>query len=89
MTTTALPADREESFDVHGAGLYGRRVASGISVEELQLAARNHGMPLEALRHDITPLGLHYLLVHYDIPVVDPRVVAARPSAAASADRSS
>ena len=43
----------------------------GISLEELQLAARNHGMPLEALRHDITPLGLHYLLVHYDIPVVD------------------
>jgi sulfane dehydrogenase subunit SoxC len=44
----------------------------GISLEELQLAARNHGMPLEALRHEITPQGLHYLLVHYDIPVVDP-----------------
>jgi DMSO/TMAO reductase YedYZ molybdopterin-dependent catalytic subunit len=42
-----------------------------ISLEELQLAARNHGMPLEALRHEITPLGLHYLLIHYDIPVVD------------------
>ena len=42
-----------------------------ISFEELQLAARNHGMPLEALRHEITPVGLHYLLVHYDIPVVD------------------
>jgi sulfane dehydrogenase subunit SoxC len=40
--------------------------------EELQLAARNHGMPLEALRWPITPLGLHYLLIHYDIPVVDP-----------------
>jgi DMSO/TMAO reductase YedYZ molybdopterin-dependent catalytic subunit len=46
--------------------------ADGISLAELQLAARNHGMPLEALRHEITPLGLHYLLVHYDIPVVDP-----------------
>jgi sulfane dehydrogenase subunit SoxC len=44
-----------------------------ISPEELQLAARNHGMPLEALRHDVTPLGLHYLLVHYDIPWVDLR----------------
>lgn len=43
-----------------------------ISPQELQLAARNHGMPLEALRYDITPVGLHYLLVHYDIPVVDP-----------------
>ena len=42
-----------------------------ISREELQLAARNHGMPLEALRLDVTPIGLHYLLTHYDIPVVD------------------
>jgi sulfane dehydrogenase subunit SoxC len=44
---------------------------SGISREELQLAARNHGLPLEALRHTITPLGLHYLLIHFDIPFVD------------------
>jgi sulfane dehydrogenase subunit SoxC len=42
-----------------------------ISLEELQLAARNHGMPLEALRYPITPAGLHYLLIHYDIPEVD------------------
>ena len=42
-----------------------------ISLEELQLAARNHGMPLEALRWDVTPIGLHYLLTHYDIPDVD------------------
>ncbi|HEX8085935.1 MAG TPA: sulfite oxidase [Solirubrobacteraceae bacterium] len=44
----------------------------GITAEELQLAARNHGMPLEALRHPVTPVGLHYLLIHYDIPIVDP-----------------
>jgi DMSO/TMAO reductase YedYZ molybdopterin-dependent catalytic subunit len=44
----------------------------GIGLDELALAARNHGMPLEALRYDITPVGLHYLLVHYDIPAVDP-----------------
>ncbi len=42
-----------------------------ISLEELQLAARNHGMPLEALREPVTPIGLHYLLIHYDIPHVD------------------
>ena len=42
-----------------------------ISLEELQLAARNHGMPLEALREPVTPIGLHYLLIHYDIPQVD------------------
>jgi sulfane dehydrogenase subunit SoxC len=41
-----------------------------ITPEELQLATRNHGMPLEALRYDVTPVGLHYLLVHYDVPVV-------------------
>ncbi|HEX6130911.1 MAG TPA: sulfite oxidase, partial [Actinomycetota bacterium] len=38
----------------------------------LQLATRNRGMPLEALRHDVTPVGLHYLLIHFDIPAVDP-----------------
>jgi DMSO/TMAO reductase YedYZ molybdopterin-dependent catalytic subunit len=43
-----------------------------ITLAELRLAARNHGMPLEALRHEITPVGLHYLLIHYDIPAVDP-----------------
>ncbi len=51
------------------------RVASpeeGISPDELQLAARNHGLPLESLRWDITPPGLHYLLTHYDIPAIDP-----------------
>jgi DMSO/TMAO reductase YedYZ molybdopterin-dependent catalytic subunit len=44
----------------------------GISSDELQLAARNHGMPLESLQWDITPPGLHYLLIHYDIPAIDP-----------------
>jgi sulfane dehydrogenase subunit SoxC len=43
----------------------------GISLEELQLAARNHGLPLETLRDPITPVGLHYLLIHFDIPQVD------------------
>lgn len=49
-----------------------RVVASeGITLQELQLAARNHGMPLEGLRHDVTPLGMHYLLIHFDIPAVE------------------
>jgi sulfane dehydrogenase subunit SoxC len=43
---------------------------AAISQDELQLAARNHGLPLEALRYPITPAGLHYLLIHYDIPEV-------------------
>jgi DMSO/TMAO reductase YedYZ molybdopterin-dependent catalytic subunit len=44
-----------------------------IGLDELRLAARNHGMPLEALRYDVTPPGLHYVLTHYDIPDVDPQ----------------
>ena len=44
-----------------------------ISPAELRLAARNHGLPLEVLREPITPAGLHYLLIHYDIPAVDPQ----------------
>jgi sulfane dehydrogenase subunit SoxC len=46
--------------------------AGEITLDELRLAARNHALPLEALRYPITPVGLHYLLVHYDIPAVDP-----------------
>jgi DMSO/TMAO reductase YedYZ molybdopterin-dependent catalytic subunit len=53
----------------------GRRVligeVEGFTAEEVQFAARNHGMPLEALRYDVTPVGLHYLLIHYDIPAAD------------------
>lgn len=43
-----------------------------VGLDELGLAARNHGMPLELMRHDVTPLGAHYLLTHYDIPDIDP-----------------
>lgn len=36
--------------------------------EELGLALRNHQMPLEGLRYDVTPVGMHYTLIHYDVP---------------------
>ncbi|MEY2532378.1 MAG: hypothetical protein QOF29_288 [bacterium] len=39
--------------------------------EEVALALRNPGMPLEALRQPITPIGMHYVLVHFDIPAID------------------
>jgi DMSO/TMAO reductase YedYZ molybdopterin-dependent catalytic subunit len=42
-----------------------------LTFEELQLATRNRGMPLEAMRYDLTPTGLHYLLTHFDIPALD------------------
>lgn len=38
---------------------------------EVQLANRNSGIALETLRHDITPIGMHYLLSHFDIPYVE------------------
>ncbi|MGH3739999.1 MAG: sulfite oxidase [Micromonosporaceae bacterium] len=47
-------------------------LGEGVGLDELQLAARNHGTPAEALRHEITPVGLHYVLVHYDVPFVEP-----------------
>src|SRR5918998_686759 len=43
------------------------------SREEVRLALRNHGMHLEGLRYPITPIGIHYLLIHFDIPFIDPR----------------
>jgi sulfane dehydrogenase subunit SoxC len=38
---------------------------------ELALAYRNSALPLEALAYDVTPLGLHYTLSHFDIPRLD------------------
>jgi DMSO/TMAO reductase YedYZ molybdopterin-dependent catalytic subunit len=43
------------------------------TLEEVALAFRNSGMPLEALRHDVTPAGLHYSLIHFDVPLIDAR----------------
>ncbi len=63
---------RGESPDLGGGeGSQMSETQTPISIEELRLAARNHAMPLEALRYPITPPGLHYLLIHYDIPAVD------------------
>jgi DMSO/TMAO reductase YedYZ molybdopterin-dependent catalytic subunit len=39
--------------------------------QEVALANRNHGIALEALRYDVTPAGMHYLLTHFDIPAID------------------
>ena len=50
---------------------HGTVATEELTPAELRLAARNHALPLEALRYPITPVGLHYLLTHYDIPAVD------------------
>lgn len=74
-----------EQFPIVGDG-------SGLSTdgryyrEEVQFALRNHGMPLEALAYPITPTGMHYLVVHWDVPhtsaedwVLDVGGLVARP----------
>jgi DMSO/TMAO reductase YedYZ molybdopterin-dependent catalytic subunit len=58
--------ERDLSVELRRPPIVGRYTAA-----ELALAARNSGMPLEALRYDVTPAGLHYLLVHFDIPPAD------------------
>ena len=40
--------------------------------DDIRSALRNREMPLEALRYDVTPTGLHYLLGHFDIPGIHP-----------------
>ena len=49
----------------------GLSASPDISFDELQLSQRNHGMQLEGLRYDVTPGGMHYLLIHFDVPEGD------------------
>jgi hypothetical protein len=32
--------------------------------KEVQLHSRNHGCPIESIKSDLTPEGLHYTLIH-------------------------
>lgn len=62
--------DASSRFGTVGDGS-GLASADTFHREEVQLASRNRGMPLEGLRYPITPTGMHYLLVHFDIPDVN------------------
>jgi len=66
MTTSSVP---ELPCVGDGSGLETDR---RLYPEELQLAFRNHALPLEGLRYDRTPTGMHYTLIHYDVPFADP-----------------
>lgn len=61
MTTSAYPI-LDPPKRGHSPGPFER--------EEVRLANRNSGTLLEMLRHDVTPVGLHYLLIHFDVPYV-------------------
>ena len=65
-----VPPTKESAFPTVGDGS-GFAQTDSFYKEELQLALRNRGMPLEGLRYPITPAGMHYLLIHYDIPDID------------------
>ena len=62
----------ETPAGMHGAAHSLEPTDGPLLPEELQLAFRNRGMPLEAMRQDLTPTGLHYLVSHWDIPPADP-----------------
>jgi len=49
----------------------GRGTPNAYSEDEVRLANRNSGILLESLRHDITPIGQHYLLIHFDVPAIE------------------
>ena len=48
-----------------------RRSDDLFSRHEVMLANRNSGLMLEMLAHDVTPIGAHYLLTHFDVPPLD------------------
>src|ERR1700757_3077051 len=41
------------------------------TVMEVPVKSRCHGHHLEGLTYPITPIGMHYLLIHNDIPEID------------------
>lgn len=45
--------------------------SGAFSASETRLANRNSGLLLETLALDITPAGAHYLLTHFDVPMLD------------------
>jgi len=52
-------------------GTHTKHTEDGYTKNEITLAYHNHGMQLEGLAYPITPTGMHYLLIHYDIPQID------------------
>jgi CBS domain-containing protein len=48
-----------------------RPIVGRYTFEEVALAARNSGMPLESLRHDVTPVGRDVITVTPDTTIVE------------------
>jgi DMSO/TMAO reductase YedYZ molybdopterin-dependent catalytic subunit len=59
--------------DIKAATPAGFAPAHSFTRLEVQRANRNRGMLIEGLRYPVTPTGMHYLLIHDNIPEVDVR----------------
>lgn len=46
-------------------------VRPGFTREEVALALRNPGIPLEARRYPVTPIEMDHVLVDFDVPEID------------------
>lgn len=53
-------------------------VRPGSTREEVALVLRDPGMPLEALRYPVTPIGMDYALDDLDVPEIDAAVYELR-----------
>ncbi len=71
LNSRPIQQSRVEDLPVTGDGS-GLRADDLFHQEEVVSANRNRGIPLEAIRYPITPTGLHYLIVHFDLPEVAP-----------------
>lgn len=68
----ALKASRSENPDVPPYADYQHTDRlDNFTVMEVAGKSRCHGMHLEGLTYPITPIGMHYLLIHYDVPEID------------------
>ena len=62
----------ERLTDIFTGDVPRRETTPGLYSEiEVGLANRNHGLLLETLACDTTPVGAHYLLNHFDIPLLN------------------
>lgn len=60
LSVVDVEVGRKHTHDIEGS----------FKKEEVQLAFRNHGGFIEGLERDITPVGQHYILQHFDVPLV-------------------
>ncbi|MGF9662720.1 sulfite oxidase [Arthrobacter crystallopoietes] len=79
MKKTAVRSGQARSAQEKAPSPHPAEPSTGLITEdELLLASRNHAMPLEMLRWYATPAGMHYLVIHWDVPAVDPETWSLR-----------